>query len=436
MSSLRNKIFRNLSGYGYSQGATIVAQIVVVPFFLAAWGVRLYGEWLVLTSIPMFLALMELGVAQASATRASLASGSKDITAIRRILDTAMAFSVVTSITVATLGTILATSIPWSKWLNLSDIDPSAASVIFIYMSFYLAGNFLAAPVSAWMKAMDRTALAAVWMANRRVAEIIVTAVTLYLGASPTTLAIFLMLTSFVTLITCYAIALRHSTSGAMTMRYASRKEFRIVFWPAVSFMAMPLAQVITLQGSVQLLNALSGGIAVASFSMARTMVRLLMQVGVVFNSAMRPEISRLMGQGKVLAARSVVKKGTIVASLLVLTGLLGVGLVGPKALEIWSHGNVILPASFLILLALHAVVNVIWYVPSTLIFAKNGHSSISWYYMTLSIIALTLWWLNSSLTTPMIGAAIMMLIPETLMLCLLLKIYTKSLKGTKNESI
>lgn len=436
MSSLRNKIFRNLSGYGYSQGATIVAQIVVVPFFLAAWGVRQYGEWLVLTSIPMFLTLMELGVAQASATRASLASGSKDLPAIRRILDTAMAFSVITSITVAALGSTLAISLPWSKWLNLSDIDSKSASIIFICMSFYLAGNFLAGPVSAWMKAMDRTALAAVWMANRRVAEIIVTAVTLCLGANPTTLAACLMLTSFATLIACYTIALRHSTVGAMTLRYASRIEFRIVFWPAISFMAMPLAQVITLQGSVQLLNALSGGVAVASFSMARTMVRLLMQVGIVFNNAMRPEVSRLMGQGNVSAARRLVEKGSIIATLLVLAGLISVGIAGPKALEIWSRGNVTLPSSLLILLALHAVVNVIWYVPSTLIFAKNSHSSISWYYMILSVSALALWWLCSPLTTPMFGAAIMMLIPEALMLCLLLKIYAKSIKGAKNESV
>lgn len=436
MSTIRNKILRNLSGYGYSQGATIVAQIVVVPFFLAAWGVRQYGEWLVLTSIPMFLALMELGVAQASATRASMASGSQDKIAIRRILDTAMAFSVAAAACVATLGIILATTIPWSTTLKLFDISSHAATSIFIYMSFYLAGNFLAGPISAWMKAMDRTALSAVWMANRRVAEMAVTAIGLYFGASPVALAICLMITSYLTVLICYVIAMRHSNIGAMTMKHASKKEFLTVLWPAVSFMAMPLAQVVTLQGGLQLLNALSGGAAVASFSMARTMVRLLMQVGIVLNNAMRPEVSRLIGQGKEKESRSIVRNGSMAAALLMLLGLSGVVLLGTQILKIWSDGKIILPASFLFILALHAAINVIWYVPSTLLFAKNRHGNISWYYMVFSLLALMTWWLCSSLIPPMTGAALMMLIPEVMMLVLLAKLYISVFKGNKNEYI
>lgn len=434
MNSLSNKILRNLSGYGYSQGATLVAQIVVVPFFLAAWGVRQYGEWLVLTSIPMFLALMELGVAQASATRASIASGSKDPVGIRGTLDTAMAFSIVAAVCVTCFGTFLAIYFPWNVWLNLSDLDSSTATSVLICMSLYLAGNFLAGPVSAWMKAMDRTALSAVWMANRRVAEMIITAIALYFHASPVTLATLLMITSFATSLICYIVALRHSTVGAMTVQHASYKEFRVIFWPAISFMAMPLAQVITLQGGLQLLNALSGGTIVAAFSMARTMVRLLMQVGIVFNNAMRPEVSRLLGQGQKNAAINVVKKGSLAASIILIIGLCGVGFFGHTILEIWSHGKVILPTSFLLLLSLHAAINVIWFVPATFIFAQNRHSTISWIYMSVSIISLLLWWTCSSMLNPLSGAALMMLAPELLMCGILLTLQLSHANTKRQE--
>lgn len=416
MSSLRKKIFRNLSGYGYSQGATIVAQIVVVPFFLAAWGVRQYGEWLVLTSIPMFLSLMELGVAQASATRASLASGSQDLPAIRRILDTAMAFSLGTAGSVALLGTFLAITVPWSSTLKLLEIDSETARSIFIYMSLYLAGNFLAGPISAWMKAMDRTALSAVWMANRRVAEVIVTTVALSLGAKPIDLASSLMITSYVTVLICYIVALCHSSFGAMTIKHASKMELRIVLWPAISFMAMPLAQVVTLQGGLQLLNALSGGTTVAAFSMARTLVRLLMQVGIVLNNALRPEVSRLLGQKQKKKAISVVRNGSYAAAVLMLFGIGGVALIGSQILDIWSGGKVQLPETFLVLLSLHAAINVLWYVPSTYLFAQNKHGNISWLYMGFSIISLFLWWIFSSKITALTGVALMMMLPELLM--------------------
>ncbi|EPL60516.1 polysaccharide biosynthesis protein [Stutzerimonas stutzeri B1SMN1] len=420
VSPLRKKIFRNLSGYAYSQGITLAAQILVVPFFLMAWGVQQYGEWLVLTGVPMFLALMELGVAQASATRAAHASGRQDFAAVRQSLDTAMAFSVAAALCVALLGTFLALSLPWANLLDLIDIDADSARSVFICMSFYLAGNFLAGPVSAWLKAIDRTALSAFWMANRRAAEVAVTVVTLCLGAGPVELAASLMLTSFLTVVLCYLIALRQSTVGAMTLRHASLQEIRTVFWPAVSFMAQPLAQIVTLQGGVQLLNILAGGAAVAAFSMARTMVRLLMQVGAVFNNAMRPEVSRLLGQGQARAACDVVKKGSKLASALVFAGLIGVALLGAKVLQIWSGGKVILPTEFLLLLSLHAVANVLWFVSSTLLFAQNRHSIISWSYMSFSILSLTIWWFSSSQIDPMSGAAIMMLMPEIFMIGLI----------------
>lgn len=421
MTSLSSKIAKNLSGYGYSQIITLASQILVVPFFLSAWGVREYGEWLVLTSIPLFLAMLELGVAEASATKATLASGSKDINAVKKTIDTAMAFSIATAITVAIIGNALAFSVPWDRYLKLIDINADNASIIFSCMSFYLACNFLAGPISAWLKAMDRTALSAFSTANRRAAEMIATAIALIVGAGPTALAATLLATCFTTVVLYYIVALRHSSIGAMTIRNASTKELHTVIWPALSYMALPLAQVITLQGGVLILNSLAGAAAVTVFTMARTMVRLLMQVGVVFNNAMRPEVSRLLGQGNIKAAYKTVRKWSIISYILIIFGIIGIGLFGPYTLKIWSAGKVILQPQYLILLSTHAVVNVLWYVPSTIFFSQNRHGNFSWYYMAFSTVSLLLWWSFSSLTTPSTGAALMMLIPELLMLALII---------------
>jgi len=416
VNRLRNKIARNLSGYGYSQIITLGSQILVVPFFIGAWGVRQYGEWLVLTSVPLFLAMLELGVSEASATRASLASGSKDLLTVRRTLDTAMAFSLVTAFVVAVIGNTLSFSIPWTKYLELNDLSPHAAVIIFSSMSLYLAFNFLVGPITAWLKAMDQTALSAFSTANRRASEMGVTIVTLYFGAGPATLAVCLMLTALTTTIAYYLVALNRSTIGAMSLKHASTRELRTVIWPAVSYMALPLAQVVTLQGGVLLLNSLAGAASVAAFTMARTMVRLLMQIGIVFNSAMRPEISRLLGSGQIIAANKTVRNGSLIAVTIILAGLIGVYELGPYILKLWSTGKVVLSSELLILLALHAAVNVIWYVPSTLLFAKNKHGNISWLYMLFSIFSMCAWYLLSTKIEPEIGAALMMLFPEVLM--------------------
>src|SRR5664279_2149886 len=41
-------------------GVSLVIQLVTVPVVLAAWGVPTYGEWLVLSAVPTYVALSDL----------------------------------------------------------------------------------------------------------------------------------------------------------------------------------------------------------------------------------------------------------------------------------------------------------------------------------------------------------------------------------------
>lgn len=432
MSIISKKIGRNLIGYGYSQIVTLAAQIVVVPFFLAAWGVQQYGEWLVITGALMFLSLMELGVAQASATRATLAAGAGDIKAVRVSLDTAMAFSLIAAVVVVTMAGLLSWLLPWSELLRLSSISNTQAGLVFLAMSGCLASGFIVGAVAAWLKAVDKTALSAFLIAHRRAIEIVATAIALMLSASPLQLAITLLLASIATMLACYAWAAKLSTIGLVNLRNACWSEFHTVFRPALAYMAYPIAQTITLQGGVQIMNHLTDAYTVVAFTMARTMARLILQVGMVFSNAIRPEVSRLMGQGNDVQAAKVIWRGTAYASGLAIVGLLGMTSLGPEIIKLWSSGKVTLSSSFLLILALHAAINVFWHVPATYMFATNKHALISWTYMLISALVLLGWWAVAAINA-LLEAALAMLITETLIAIIVsIKIY-KLITNTKS---
>lgn len=59
--SLSRRFRLNVLSYGYTQLVTLAAQLVLVPFFLHAWGTGRYADWLVLTGIPSMLSLLDLG---------------------------------------------------------------------------------------------------------------------------------------------------------------------------------------------------------------------------------------------------------------------------------------------------------------------------------------------------------------------------------------
>lgn len=401
-------------GYGYSQIVTIVAQIVVVPFFLAAWGVQQYGEWLVVTGALMLLSMMDLGVAQASATRATLAAGAGDLKSVRVALDTAMAFSLAAAGVVVIIAYLFSLILPWSEIFRLSSISTTQAGIIFLAMSGCLASGFIVGTVAAWLKAADNTVLSAFLIAHRRAIDVVVTTISLLLAASPLQLAITLLLTSIFTMLACYIWATRYSTFGRVTVRYACWSEFCTILHPALAYMAYPVAQTVTLQGGVQMMNYLTDAATVVAFTMARTMVRLIMQVGMVFSNSIRPEVSRLLGGGHETQAIKVIIRASALAATLAITGLLGVAIMGPWIINAWSSGEVSLSASFLSLLALHAVVNVLWYVPSVYMFSMNRHTQIAWTYMLTSILGLLVWWLFFG-KKPMLEAALAMLIVELL---------------------
>lgn len=427
MSTLNKKIGRNLIGYGYSQIVTLAAQIVVVPFFITAWGVQQYGEWLVLTGALMFLSLMELGVAQASATRATLEAGAGDVKSVRISLDTAMAFSLASAGLVVSASSLLSWILPWSELLNLSSIPTTKAGLIFLAMSGWLASGFIVGAVAAWLKAVDKTALSAVLVAHRRAIDVLVTAISLLLDASPLQLAVALLLTSVLTMLACYAWAARCSSIGLVTLRFACWSEFRTVLQPALAYMAYPIAQTVTLQGGVQLMNHLTNASTVVAFTMARTMVRLIMQVGMVFSNAIRPEISRLLGSGNERKAAEVIIRVSALSTSLAIAGLLVVSVMGPWLIKIWSSGEVEISAAFLVLMSLHAVVNVMWYVPATYAFAMNRHTTISWSYMTTSIFMIIGWWALAG-TSPIVEAALAMLAIELTTAIILLRLWHKKI--------
>jgi hypothetical protein len=54
------RILRGIGANFAGNGVTALIQIVSVPVFLSAWGVRAYGEWMVLSALPTYVALSDL----------------------------------------------------------------------------------------------------------------------------------------------------------------------------------------------------------------------------------------------------------------------------------------------------------------------------------------------------------------------------------------
>ena len=149
--------------------------------------------------------------------------------------------------------------------------------------------------------------------------------------------------------------------------------------------------------------------------------MRLIIQIGVVVNNALKPEISRLAGCGELEQARKFTWRATtLIISLCSVIYLCGV-IVGPWIIHWWGHGKVNIDRIDLALIGIHALVNIAWFVPAALLIALNNHVSAAAIYGSSSVFGLVLWLITKNLFTGIIGASSLLALPEIVVLLVIL---------------
>ena len=64
---LQATILNSIGANSLGQVLGALYQILAVPLYINAWGVSLYGQWLLLSTIPGYLAMSDIGFVSAAA---------------------------------------------------------------------------------------------------------------------------------------------------------------------------------------------------------------------------------------------------------------------------------------------------------------------------------------------------------------------------------
>src|SRR5260370_27420766 len=73
-------------------------QILLVPLFVSAWGVDVYGEWLLLSSFAGYLFLADAGASVYIVNRLTQAFALDDLASLRRVLHSGLQLFIVGSL--------------------------------------------------------------------------------------------------------------------------------------------------------------------------------------------------------------------------------------------------------------------------------------------------------------------------------------------------
>jgi len=433
--TVRGRLIRGFGATALGPVVTAIIQLGTVPLLLHAWGAAKYGDWLLLSAVPSYLALSDMGFGTASGSDMTMRVAAGDREGALRTFQSSWALLTSVSIVMMLLASATVWWIPWQHWLKVSSVSSLQAATIMIILGAYVVVGQQNNVAESGYRCDGNFATGILWLVLLRVIETILTTMVALLGGSLLSVALtYLAIRSLGSL--AYSLLLRHKSPWLrFGIRHARLQTVKQMAAPALGFMAMPMGDALTLQGFTVVIGASLGPVAVVVFSTSRTLSRISLQLMIAVTHTLWPELSAAFGAGKISLARRLHRHAIQAAlGLSVLGGLL-LWVTGPFLYHIWIRKAVTFDAACFHILLFAAIANSLWYTSSVVPMSTNAHHRIAFAYLAGTSISLGLAYV---LIHPLgiVGAAVALLLVQASMSWLVLQTALRQVQDTLREFI
>lgn len=388
-SGLRKRIRQGTGALMYEKSVVILSQLLVVPALAGTWGASTYGVWVMLIAGPQFLAFSDLGLSVVAGVRLTEAVVAGDEAAARRAFHTALATMTALVTMFVAIGLSTIALIPQEVFYGYSGI--AANELIGSIIALMLYGCLLLAcgSLAVGLKAHGHLHVSVYWYATTILAEAIATIAAALSGLGILGAAMAML---FVRLIgTCCLIGLTlwRTPVGLLGFREAQWSEFRFQLRPGLNAMAIPLSQVTLLQGLVLTVGWAAGPAAAGMFSVVRTICRLGLQATSIVIRAVWYDYTAAAEAGSVDRARKLVWLGFGLTLAICVPYTLGLAILGPLAIDIWTAGAITPGWSIVLVMASGVIAAGVWNAGLQFLAALNRLDGISIVLMLVAIAGL-----------------------------------------------
>lgn len=367
-------------------------QLTLVPVLAGRWGLELYGQWLLLATLPQFLSMSDFGFATAAGTRMTMAVARGDRSEASRLFQSAWRAILASSALILGALMLAAWLLPapapapvpgvpesgFPQW-RLTFTILAAYGVVAVQGSIFAAA-FRAAglfPVGAFCNAMVL------------LVENAALVVTVIVGGGPMAAATAWLGGRIVGLIAQNVLLRRKVPWVQIGLAQGSWAQARALLAPAGAVMLLPLAQAVMLQGTALMVGAAAGAAAVPVFAATRTLSRVGMQMCWIVTMPLMPELSAAVARGERDRMVPIVMATLLFSALLVVPFGLGFMATGRMVVALWTGGAIDAPPMLVLAMGLTVVLGGVWYPLSNLILARGLQASYTGWYLAFALASL-----------------------------------------------
>lgn len=378
-----SRVFANLLSQVWGRlFSNIGARLLRVPLLLGMLGPDEYGRWLVLSSLSAWLAIPNTGAAGVAAGSMAMSTGGGEPLAARRTYSDLVVLKTVLCVVLAVGAWAASSVVPFQGWLGVSPERGTETVAALRMLSLGVLVAAFSEAFGARLKAAGRSHVPALWQGALQWSELLVLfAVLRHTQRFDHMAAALLAVTA------CFTIAMYASSRRVLPVVRFDRTcvtvgGLRRLLTKSLYYQAFPLGNALLLQGQVLVVQWLLGPAAVAVYSTARTLVRVISQGLETVNHSVWPEMSLMFGS-RDMRRIAVLHRASVMLSLglSVLSASLLL-LFGPGLFEAVSGG--MLGADRILLSCFLASVplNALWYTSSMVQLACNRHEGVAARYL------------------------------------------------------
>jgi O-antigen/teichoic acid export membrane protein len=285
------RILKMLGALGTSTGLTLLTQLMLPPAFLHFYGIRMYGEWIVLAGTLSYLATLNFGITTYASNELTMLHKRGDMEQYRKVQSSTLAL-LIGMVCIGLAVTSAVFVVPVAKLLHLSAIAPREVTLTAFFLGLQILVNILAGYYNNLFMVVEKTHRGLMWGMARSFGATLVCFVLVLFRADFRYLALGQFLAVCVITIASVYDLKRRMGELPLGLEGANWDTAMRTVKPSGMFAMILGQQILTYQLPVNILQWILGPSVVVLFSTSRTVLSSARQLLSPITNAIAPEIT------------------------------------------------------------------------------------------------------------------------------------------------
>ncbi|RVU83408.1 hypothetical protein EOL70_16925 [Leucothrix sargassi] len=384
--TLKAQFRLNVASQAFSKLVTIGSQLAVLPLMMIFWGAERYGVWLIISALPTYMSMANLGLAQISASEMTMRMARGDKAGVIAINHTGWVFHVCVCGVLLGLLVIFVAYFPISETFNLEVAKEKDISFATFFLGVMTIITILFGMVTAAMRSVGLYWLATGASALATLINSVLIVSTGFFGGGVLIASLLNFSSMLIVYFTVSFVFYRKYPDLKPGFNCADMVLLKKIIGPSFSYMSYTLSDALNINGSSILVGYFFGPSYVVIINAIRTLSRVGRSMASLVINSLEPIFAQIYGSKKELESDKIYRLLLLSSGVGVFIYLIFMYFFGQDFLFWWTKGVVDGYEFLFFSMVVSVALEVFWYSMQTPFVSTNRHSMFANYFLFLSL--------------------------------------------------